>query len=517
MGLARGDDPTAHDPGALRYDIGLRVRAMERAWEAVDDPVPRALALPHLERAVTAFFALRLDEVGRSIDGAREALEPSPPVDALARARARGLSVGLSRRVLDPRSDELRVIVAELYRREPSVAAGTVSLSAVMMLEGDRSEPRRALQLPTLHGDVSQLVPDSESPPGPTPAVGPFLTGPFLTPRSMPVLDVSAALSSLPGGDHQLRILWKATPSDRRVDESEQVVSLIVDVDARLSAMRARVESLPAGDDPSQRATIRHVLGILEQLRSGKTLETDYPAARLLGEIESAAGALGEGRRYYGGGRAGEFWMALEEAGDRFEARVFVPTEASDGPRPLVLALHGAGGSENLFFDGYGAGKIVRLCRARGWYLLATRSGLLGSARFERAVDAVQRTFMIDKEHVFMVGHSLGAMQAIATVSRAAGEFAAVAALGGGGAPTRQDPRLPQVPFWIAAGARDFGRGQAASLARRLRAIGVEKVTFREYPNVEHIGIVQAALSDVFAFFDEIQKTPRQGGKDGSR
>ena len=33
---------------------------------------------------------------------------------------------------------------------------------------------------------------------------------------------------------------------------------------------------------------------------------------------------------------------------------------------PVVVALHGAGGSENLFFEGYGAGHIVTECRKRG-------------------------------------------------------------------------------------------------------------------------------------------------------
>ena len=52
--------------------------------------------------------------------------------------------------------------------------------------------------------------------------------------------------------------------------------------------------------------------------------------------------------------------------------RVQVPRDMKKGQSvPLVLALHGAGGSENMFFDGYGDGKVARLCAERGWLLAA--------------------------------------------------------------------------------------------------------------------------------------------------
>ena len=37
--------------------------------------------------------------------------------------------------------------------------------------------------------------------------------------------------------------------------------------------------------------------------------------------------------------------------------RVFAPPTSDDGAkRPLIIALHGAGGDENMFMDAYGAG-----------------------------------------------------------------------------------------------------------------------------------------------------------------
>ena len=41
-------------------------------------------------------------------------------------------------------------------------------------------------------------------------------------------------------------------------------------------------------------------------------------------------------------------------------------------------------------------------------------------------------------------------------------------------------------------------------LIQALRAAGAADVRFKEYKDAEHLGVVQAALPEVFTFFDEI-------------
>jgi hypothetical protein len=41
-------------------------------------------------------------------------------------------------------------------------------------------------------------------------------------------------------------------------------------------------------------------------------------------------------------------------------------------------------------------------------------------------------------------------------------------------------------------------------LSQALRAASVADVRFKEYKDAEHLGVVQAALPEVFDFFDEI-------------
>ena len=60
--------------------------------------------------------------------------------------------------------------------------------------------------------------------------------------------------------------------------------------------------------------------------------------------------------------RPGQFWLNLPFPNG--EVRIFVPEGLSkDRPVPVVVAMHGAGGSENMFFDTYGDGATLRQCQ----------------------------------------------------------------------------------------------------------------------------------------------------------
>jgi pimeloyl-ACP methyl ester carboxylesterase len=164
--------------------------------------------------------------------------------------------------------------------------------------------------------------------------------------------------------------------------------------------------------------------------------------------------------------------------------------------------MHGAGGSENLFFEGYGAGHIVAECRKRGWLLVATRSGLAFGTPPPVPVllDELAKRYPLDPKRAFVVGHSMGAMQTVELVQKYPGKFAAAAALGGGGT-VRDAKAFASLPLFVGVGEKD---GIALAGARGLNKAlaGAKNLTFKEYPNVEHMVIVRAALPDVFESFD---------------
>jgi predicted peptidase len=115
----------------------------------------------------------------------------------------------------------------------------------------------------------------------------------------------------------------------------------------------------------------------------------------------------------------------------------------------------------------------------------------------------------IDTNQVFVVGHSMGAAEAIREANATPGKFAALAALGGGGSPKPakdQAEAFKKLPFYVGVGENDFGTAQAEALSKSLKKQGAENITFKRYPGIEHMIIVQEALPEVFQFFEGVQK-----------
>jgi hypothetical protein len=61
---------------------------------------------------------------------------------------------------------------------------------------------------------------------------------------------------------------------------------------------------------------------------------------------------------------------------------------------------------------------------------------------------------------------------------------------------------LRGVDLFAAAGAEDFGRGGVKQVIAQWRKAGLP-IEERDYPQVEHLGVVQVALDDVFAQFEK--------------
>jgi hypothetical protein len=70
--------------------------------------------------------------------------------------------------------------------------------------------------------------------------------------------------------------------------------------------------------------------------------------------------------------------------------------------------------------------------------------------------------------------------------------------------------RLKELACNSGAGKLDFGKNAAAALVLSLKTANIP-VTYKEYADVEHMTIVQAALNDVFAFLDGVLKPAASG------
>lgn len=179
--------------------------------------------------------------------------------------------------------------------------------------------------------------------------------------------------------------------------------------EVRLEALSAK-GGVPDSTLVSLGARVALLKEALERTRSAALL-ADLPAIADALEREFAAAERGE-RPY---ARTGDVWRMFKVLGTELPTRQFVPE--AKGPLPLLIAFHGAGGDENLFFDGYG-GVLKSLAAERGVAVVCPPTVPFGlsPAVLERFLDEVARDIEIDRTRVLLVGHSMGA----ATASRLA-------------------------------------------------------------------------------------------------
>jgi predicted esterase len=448
---------------ADRSELGRRLRAFERALDRQTDEAVRRRSVGLLRPLTFTFFSGRAGETARLLDAARRELAPDGPVSPA-------------------------VVWAEALAARPSAvlidrAAGSVGFKLAPYYEVKGDRPPKAEVRVALWS-----------------AGGKLLAGPVARALDAESVEGKLPLKEVPEGDHVLR---GEVVADRVLARWKQSLAVVDRLDERLKTLQEAVQGL---DDPApntDRDSLRKLTAILTSLHQGKPQETGYPAARLLKEAEEVRAAIGGGRPYYGQKRVGQFWLRLPDGRRTTSVRLQAPAAAGKGvPLPLVIAMHGVGGSENLFFEAHGTGLIARLCAERGWLLVAPANGLA-----DGLVDEVDHLYPVDRKRVFLVGHSLGAAQVVSAAGLRPGRYAAVGALGGGG---RAEPSegLKELPFFIGCGSEDFALAGARGLHAALERSGVRKLRFREYEGMEHLVVVQLSLPEVFAFFDEAARRP---------
>ncbi len=433
--------------GIQRYELGRRTRQMERAWIACSDADRRREAIPIVQNAVTGFFSMNLAGVARSLDEAGAVLrgETRSPAQCWADA----IVVSVSPRVVSTGPSTIRVHCDIFYA--PSVDRPTMNLTLSL-------------------GETTLMD-------------RPF-TGTF---------DDDVELPAGQPGDWAMTV--RAVAGGEVVREWPIGISRVSDLERRLEQLAADLASPGAERNPIELATARYLADLLSRLARGETLETDVAASRLLAEAESlvrAAASELPARE----SRTGDFYIAVPIAKVPAAVRVYAPDRDAE---VLVVALHGAGGSANMFADAYGDGLIVRLCKDRGWALAAPgyRTPL---DDLWAIVTPIQQRIAPSARRLFVVGHSLGAVTALRMGQMKPEGVHAIAAISGGSfgdlAP------LARMPVFVAAGTLDFGKAGSTSVAKRLEELGAP-VQMRLY-DCEHLLVVPDSLPEIFRWLDTL-------------
>lgn len=225
-------------------------------------------------------------------------------------------------------------------------------------------------------------------------------------------------------------------------------------LDAPVADVRARLEQDCRSIDAATRELTAARLALISRIaRVGDRLEfepwsEEHPLARRERDLRAELENLKAKRDPYRQ-RKGDLWRTVR-VGDRDLAmRVFAPDAAcGEKPCPLVIALHGAGGDENMFFEGYGNGTIVELAKEHGFLVAAPLVGFAGlsTTAFDALLTELGYDYAIDPARIYVLGHSMGAGAAAGLASSRRERIAAVACFAGGSAP--KDRKMSPTRIW---------------------------------------------------------------------
>ena len=439
--------------GAVRHELGAHLRAFESTLQEVKDPKARDRAIPGLKDITFLYFSAQFGKAAKLLDEARQSLRSEKPMDE-ATAWAESLQIQVTPTLVEAGLGMLSI------KMDPFYKAGTMPKGAILTIQN--LDPKR---LPT--------------------------------PIKIESLPLDAKIPyALPKGKHIL--LARISAGDKILAERVVTVVSVEKLKTRLAALGKAVEATKDKKDLPH-LTLAHLHSILADQAKGEVLETDYPSDKLLAQAES----IMQDPSWPGKTLApGEWWLALPEKPGSRIVRVFVPKTQEGEKIPLLLALHGAGGSENMFFDGYGSGETQKKCESRGWAMVSPRMGL-----GDKTLDQLAALLPIDDKKVFIMGHSMGAAMASAQTAKSPERFRAGAYMGGGGRAGKNDA-YSKLPAFVGIGNLDFALSSARKLHDDIQKSGNTSAILKEYPKVEHLTIVQIALDDLFAFFEQQLKTP---------
>jgi predicted esterase len=219
---------------------------------------------------------------------------------------------------------------------------------------------------------------------------------------------------------------------------------------------------------------------------------------------------LEEGRDPFAG-RSGDFHRAYRSAVDQTlqPYRLFVPG-AYDGatPAPLVIALHGSGGDESDFFDGYGDLPLKPEAERLGFLVVCPKgrgpnSGYRGAAERDvfDALAEVRREYRIDVRRIYLMGHSMGAFATWRLAAERPELFAALGLISGGGDPGEAN-KIRDIPQYVVHGELDpvVPVARSRTMVEALRKAGAT-VVYVELPGAGHYETVAAQLRPMLDFF----------------
>ncbi len=204
--------------------------------------------------------------------------------------------------------------------------------------------------------------------------------------------------------------------------------------------LEQRLDAIEAPDDERLAEAMRSCRGRLTLLRDrpNPTRSASFlcDVIALADSLTHEVAALEQGKDPYADHK-GSQWHIIERRGVELPFWLHVPERSASEnifePMPIVLALHGAGGDESMFIHGYGDGLLTELADEHGFIVISPL--VYSLAPFPKIADDLlafaEARHRVDRQRVFIVGHSLGVMIMSRIVNAQPGRFAAASGIAG--------------------------------------------------------------------------------------
>ena len=299
-------------------------------------------------------------------------------------------------------------------------------------------------------------------------------------------------------------------------------VGLRIAVQNGLDTRLAALETLAKAAPESVRASIRYPADYLRRVNRGLMEFGPFDLSRELSAAESIAASAKNGKDPFVG-KTGDFerHYVLEAAGEIMPYRVYVP-KSYDGTRavPLVVALHGLGGNEDGWMDGYQQ-QLPALAEKHGYIAVSPlgyrADGFYGfaygndpAARRQQefseqdVMQVLARTrqhYKIDPSRIYLMGHSMGAIGTWFLAAKYPDVWAALGTIAGTGNPQSVE-RMRHIPQFVVHGDADPTVSVTGSrnMVAAMKKLDVEHV-YIEVAGGNHTDIAVPNLAGMLEFF----------------
>jgi poly(3-hydroxybutyrate) depolymerase len=325
-------------------------------------------------------------------------------------------------------------------------------------------------------------------------------------------------------GTYQLAVAIadEADGQSRELGTATLIVNLRKGLTDTVTGLTAAANAAPATVKPDILYPVDRMRNVNRGRLELRTFDPDKDFAQALAIAAAAtggkspfAGKTGDFKRHY----------LLESAAEIMPYRMYVPTTYTPSRAyPLIIALHGLGGTEDSFFDGYEQkfpplaeqhGYIVaaplgfRVDGSYGWGLgnppadpATRRTQDFSEQDVMRVLQLVKEQYKIDESRIYLIGHSMGAIGTWKLAPKYPGIFAAIATFAGSGAPATLE-QIKHVPEFVVHGDADATvnvQGSRAMVAKA-RELGID-VKYIEVPGGSHGSVLAPNFAAMFEFLN---------------